>query len=477
MCVRFVVPTSRRLAPLCSMISGIRNPSPISISSPRETTTSPPRASAASVTSTAAAQLFTTMAASAPVKRVNSSVVCTSRFPRAPASRSYSRLLYCVALRRNSSTTVSVSGARPKFVCKITPVALITGCSDRERIRSTSLPMSSSTEAAFSPSAVQFESPARRERRSASTSRETSTTRLRSTCFESAASLGWASNSSTDGIWRSNSACSAEIVLLLPASMRTFQHTAGSPAIPPSFPVGFRARSQCAVADSNRGPFLRLTVLFHALSMEVRGFSPLMATIDEELATLDKGVRPLKVEYDQYFGGGRKRPPTEIEWRIDMMIKRYSERGGELKFAQRFRFNNLSQTYAKYKDIFRKKVKQKEEGTVQRHFGAAAKEIEAARAKEHPEEEAAAVAVGGKSFRMTCSEPERETEKVDQLYQAFLQAKQTAGEATGKLSRSSFNEFVLKKTKELQKQKNCRDVEYVVEVVEGQVKLKALVKS
>jgi hypothetical protein len=87
------------------------------------------------------------------------------------------------------------------------------------------------------------------------------------------------------------------------------------------------------------------------------------------------------------------------------------------------------------------------------------------------------VAGESKTFRMTCSEPELETEKVDQLYQAFVQAKQTAGEATGRLSRSSFNEFVLKKTKELQKQKNCRDVEYVVEVVEGQVKLKALVKS
>jgi hypothetical protein len=208
--------------------------------------------------------------------------------------------------------------------------------------------------------------------------------------------------------------------------------------------------------------------------------SPRMATIDEELATLEKDIRQLKVEYDQYFGGGRKRPPTEIEWRIDMMVKRYSERGGELKFAQRFRFNNLTQTYAKYKDIFRKKVKQKEEGTVQHHFGAAAREIEAARSKEKGAEEhavAAVAAANSPAFRMTCSEPEREKEKVDQLYQAFLQAKQTAGEATGKLSRSSFNEFVLKKTKELQKQKNCRDVEYVVEVVEGQVKLKALVKS
>src|SRR5947207_9743055 len=99
-------------------------------------------------------------------------------------------------------------------------------------------------------------------------------------------------------------------------------------------------------------------------------------------------------------------------------------------------------------------------------------------AAKHNEEQAAASEAGeSKTFRMTCSEPERETEKVDQLYQAFVQAKQKAGEETGRLSRSSFNEFVLKKTKELQKQKKCRDVEYVVEVVEGQVKLKALVKS
>jgi hypothetical protein len=203
-----------------------------------------------------------------------------------------------------------------------------------------------------------------------------------------------------------------------------------------------------------------------------------MATIDEELGQLERDIRQLKIEYDQYFGGGRKRPPTEIEWRIDLLVKRYAERGGELKFAQRFRFNNLSQTYAKYKDIFRKRTAQKEEGKIQRHFGAAAKEIETARAKKEAEEHAVAAAAGeSRAFRMTCSEPEHETEKVDQLYQAFLQAKQTAGEATGKLSRSSFNEFVLKKTKELQKQKNCKDVEYVVEVVEGQVKLKALVKS
>ena len=76
-----------------------------------------------------------------------------------------------------------------------------------------------------------------------------------------------------------------------------------------------------------------------------------MATIDEDLAQLERDIRQLKIEYDQFFGGGRKRPPTEIEWRIELMVKRYGERGGELKFGQRFRFNNLTQTYAKYKDL------------------------------------------------------------------------------------------------------------------------------
>jgi hypothetical protein len=212
-----------------------------------------------------------------------------------------------------------------------------------------------------------------------------------------------------------------------------------------------------------------------------------MATIDEELSQLERDIRQLKIEYDMFFGGGRKRPPTEVEWRIELLVKRYAERSGELKFAQRFRYNNLSQTYAKYKDIFRKRMAQREEGRIERHFGAAAKAIEAERSKTQPPsagpmtgakaEGAAASAGVPQAFRMVCSEPENETQKVDQLYEAFVQAKKQAGEETEKLTRSGFNEFVRKKTKALQTKKNCKDVEYVVETVDGQVKLKALVKS
>jgi hypothetical protein len=206
--------------------------------------------------------------------------------------------------------------------------------------------------------------------------------------------------------------------------------------------------------------------------------------IDEELNQFEKDIRQLKIEYEQYFGGGRKRPPTEIEWRLELMAKRYAERSGELKYGQRFRYNNLTQTYSKYKDIFRKRLQQKEEGKVSRHFGSAAKKIEAERAQKHAETVLKADAAESKksddkalaTFRVVCSKPEQEAEKISKLYEAFLEAKQNAGEDTIKFTRSNFHEFVMKKTKDLQKTKNCKDVEYVVEVTEGHVKLKALVK-
>ena len=205
--------------------------------------------------------------------------------------------------------------------------------------------------------------------------------------------------------------------------------------------------------------------------------------IDEELNQFEKDIRQLKIEYEQYFGGGRKRPPTDIEWRLELMAKRYAERSGELKFGQRFRYNNLSQTYAKYKDVFRKRLQQKEEGKVSRHFGSAAKKIEAERAQKLAETRSKADAAEAKGqaentlFRVVCSKPEQEADKITKLYEAFLEAKQKAGEDTIKFTRSNFHEFVMKKTKDLQKTKNCKDVEYVVEVTEGHVKLKALVKT
>jgi hypothetical protein len=207
-----------------------------------------------------------------------------------------------------------------------------------------------------------------------------------------------------------------------------------------------------------------------------------MAGVDEDLNQLDKDIRALKIEFDQYFGGGRKRPPSDTQWRIEQTIKRYSERGAQMNFGQRFRFNNLTQTYAKYNEVWRKKLKQKEEGVVQRHYGAAAKAIQAERAmqeREHPAPASPAEAArAGRQagYAASFSDPERESEKVQDLYKALVDAKQKAGERTDALTLDNFQSFVKQKTEQL-RQKGANQVEYAVTLEDGQVKLKARVKS
>ncbi len=211
-----------------------------------------------------------------------------------------------------------------------------------------------------------------------------------------------------------------------------------------------------------------------------------MATVDEDLNQLEKDIRQLKIEYDMYFGGGRKRPPQETQWRAEQTIKRYSERGADMNFSQRFRFNNLTQSFTKNMEVWRKKLKQKEEGFVQRHFGAAAKAIEAQREKEGPPEHAetapAAAAASRRPagppslYEVSCSDPDHEPEKVQQLYKALVEAKKKAGEKTDALTLANFQDFVRLKTQQLKKQAGADQVEYSIAMEDGQVKLKARTK-
>ncbi|HZP33028.1 MAG TPA: MXAN_5187 C-terminal domain-containing protein [Candidatus Acidoferrales bacterium] len=190
---------------------------------------------------------------------------------------------------------------------------------------------------------------------------------------------------------------------------------------------------------------------------------------DEDLSRLERDIRQLKIEFDQFFGGGRKRPPSDIEWRIEQVIKRYGDRAAEMNYGQRFRYGNLTQTYSKYREIFHKRMQRREEGKVDRHYGAAAREIEAERAKARRAARPQAVAV-------TSSDLEHEKNKVDELYCAFCEALSNSGESVDKLSREKFEQFLLQKSEQIRKQQG-QEIEFLVSVENGKARLKARVKS
>ncbi len=89
----------------------------------------------------------------------------------------------------------------------------------------------------------------------------------------------------------------------------------------------------------------RLTQFAPSLSIEFPLCAMATNQTDEDLSRLERDIRQLKIEYEQYFGGGKKRPPADIEWRIEQIIKRYGDRAAEMNYGQRFRYGNLAQTY------------------------------------------------------------------------------------------------------------------------------------
>lgn len=195
-------------------------------------------------------------------------------------------------------------------------------------------------------------------------------------------------------------------------------------------------------------------------------------TIDEELDQLDSSLRRLKIEYDVYFGGGSKRPPNDTLWRVNNLIKKFSD-SPKLNFSQRYKFNSLSQKYAVFSDLWRQKLKIREEGY--RRPQDAVLGIVGLRTDE---EHKAKNELGGHagSDKIACSDVDRDMTAVKALYERMISEKKKVGEAAG-APFESFATFLRKKTEQIRKDFKCEAVEYSLEVKGSQVKLKAKPKT
>ena len=205
-------------------------------------------------------------------------------------------------------------------------------------------------------------------------------------------------------------------------------------------------------------------------------------TTDEELNVLDSQLRRLKIEYEIFFSNPQKRPPTDIEWKVLALLRKFSD-GGRMNFSQRYRYNEMAQRYAVYSDLWRKKSRIREEGY--RRPQDAILSIQGVREeKEHEPQHhpvygvshaAAAAATSSPHFTLH-SVDQSEREQIERLYNTLVAAKKKAGESvSGGLD--SFTTFVQKKTEQIRKQYKCENVEYSVEITDGGVKLKAKAKS
>jgi hypothetical protein len=215
-------------------------------------------------------------------------------------------------------------------------------------------------------------------------------------------------------------------------------------------------------------------------------------TTEEELNVLESQLRRLKIEYEVFFSNPTKRPPTDIEWKVLALLRKFSD-GGRMSFSQRFRYNEMAQRYAIYSDLWRKKSRIREEGY--RRPQDALLSVQGVRPEEehkpehpvyglsHASAAAAAPAVtapepavASQPFSLHSAADKAEREQVERLFNTLVAAKKKVGEnVSGNLD--SFSTFVQKKTEEIRKKFHCQDVEFSVELADGHVKLKAKARA
>jgi len=201
-------------------------------------------------------------------------------------------------------------------------------------------------------------------------------------------------------------------------------------------------------------------------------------TVDEELNVLESQLRRLKIEYEVFFSNPQKKPPSDLEWKVLALLRKFSD-GGRMNYTQRFRYNEMAQRYAIYSDLWRKKTRIREEGY--RRPQDALLSVQGVRPEEHEPEHKVygishAAILQEQPFVVHCADPGKEREKVEKLFIALTDAKKKAGEqVSGSLE--SFTSFVQKKTEQIRKQHGCQTVEYIVDVQDGKVKLTARAKA
>ncbi len=184
-------------------------------------------------------------------------------------------------------------------------------------------------------------------------------------------------------------------------------------------------------------------------------------SIDDQLSRLDEDIRKLKVEFEIYFNGGTKKPPYDMKYRTDSLVKRlYDARG--MTFGQRFKYNSLVARYNVYKELWRRTVKNLEESGRE-----AIRDVSPLLPREaEPEPEFATSTV-------RCTDPAAEPDKVRQLYNALVNAKRKCGEPTDEVPFDRFEKIIDAQVKQIRSKLHCDAIDFTVEVTDGTVKFRA----
>lgn len=179
-------------------------------------------------------------------------------------------------------------------------------------------------------------------------------------------------------------------------------------------------------------------------------------------------MRQLAVQYEAYFAGGHKRPSADLAWRVDNCFRLLNE-STTLKYAQRFRLNQLQQRHAVVTRVWRRKLDIKEGGWRR----ATDRLLSVSGAHESTE----AVPRTAECHIDLGHGAEVDDANIERLYAAYLRARERASDAVPAGTLERFRALIENKAAQIRTQRNDARVAATVTLEDGRVKLRLEAKE
>jgi hypothetical protein len=196
-----------------------------------------------------------------------------------------------------------------------------------------------------------------------------------------------------------------------------------------------------------------------------------MTTTEEDLDALGRMVRQIQIEWDKFFGGVERKPPTDLKARVENMIRRYAN--VEMRNnTERYRYQTFTARYNTFNELWTKRLRAREEGKILGVHGLKADLLPPpppAPAEVRPQ--APRPALEATSGEVRVSRPD-DAQAVRELFARFVEARIAAGESSS-VKFESFEKLIATQAGRILTEKSAKAVDFRLETKDGKVSLKA----
>lgn len=177
-------------------------------------------------------------------------------------------------------------------------------------------------------------------------------------------------------------------------------------------------------------------------------------SFQEDMAKLQRFMKLLEREYEQWFSGALPKPPWETKKIVDDIVKKYN-RNMPRSLQEQYIFQMHQAKYNTYTEMWNRRMRLKEEGRLPTG--------REERAKRVVPEKPPAGANKEDAFR--------------KVFDTYLEAKKKAGQGTTKINYDNFRKALEKQANQLRDQGGYRNVNFGVSIKNGRVSVVARPKK